>query len=159
MEGTALQQIINCSAISLAVWNPELYDRNVTRPSFPLILGRGWARELTYHLGLAFLAFLVDDLAGYGGSDHRYISSWAWAFSIIGHDQARVMTTVALLMMIFLPCLELSAAQVCTDVSAKGDPCPNEYGKSSSFACSRIIIGEGCKLMAYFFNLSFKKPN
>ncbi len=35
------QQIINCSAILLAVWNPELkklYDRNVTRPSFPLIV-------------------------------------------------------------------------------------------------------------------------
>ncbi len=32
LEGTVLQQIINCSAISLAVWNPELkelYDRNV----------------------------------------------------------------------------------------------------------------------------------
>ncbi len=33
LEGTAaLQQIINCSAISLAVWNPELkklYDRIV----------------------------------------------------------------------------------------------------------------------------------
>ncbi len=53
-----LQQIINCSAISLAVWNPELkklYDRNVA-VSYQTLLSVNLREELGTRLRSALMA-------------------------------------------------------------------------------------------------------